>query len=225
MSDTKYTYEIEKMKRKIAQLTRVVYILNTKNMENESVIESIKSGYDIKIKEMTQLIHKLQKKVKKLKTKNEKINEKYENNINEFRQEYENYKENLKQQIKTLNDEYTNKYNLMLKELKQLRIHCDGNDIKQSNEELNNERIRKDMNEKLKQMKKEYDEKITEYKKKNKSPSEIFGNVKDVNNDLTEQNERLKETFLELKKEIVQYKEKLSLYEKNEVEIQRKLIA
>ena len=108
----------------------------------------------------------------------------------------------------------------MLKELKQLRIHCDGNNIKQSNEELNNERIRKDMNEKLKQMKK--DEKITEYKTKNKSPSEIFGNVKDVNNDLTEQNERLKETILELKKEIVQYKEKLSLYEKNEVEIQRK---
>ena len=64
MSNAKYTYEIKKMNRKIAQLARVIYIINTKNMENESIIESIKSGYDIEIKEMTQLIHKLQKKSK-----------------------------------------------------------------------------------------------------------------------------------------------------------------
>ena len=46
MSNQTQAHLIDKMCRKIAQLTRVVYILNTKNDDNESITEAIITGYD-----------------------------------------------------------------------------------------------------------------------------------------------------------------------------------
>ena len=54
MSQNQKTAElIDKMCRKISQLTRVVYILNSKNDENESITEDIISRFENDIKQQS----------------------------------------------------------------------------------------------------------------------------------------------------------------------------
>ena len=83
MSQNQKTAElIDKMCRKISQLTRVVYILNSKNDENESITEAIISRFENDIqqqsKETNSVIKKMKSQIDKIKSQSnpdEKINE------------------------------------------------------------------------------------------------------------------------------------------------------
>ena len=93
----------ERMCKKLAQLTRVVFILNTKNDENDAVVESVVSAYENELdsltKEANQVITQLKRSIEKLKDSSaieEKItmiNQKFDESSNRYLQDYENYKQ------------------------------------------------------------------------------------------------------------------------------------
>ena len=61
----------DRMCKKIAQLTRVIFVLNTKNDENDSLIESIIESYEKEIenitKEANQVINTMKRSIEKIK--------------------------------------------------------------------------------------------------------------------------------------------------------------
>jgi len=93
----------ERMCKKLAQLTRVVFILNTKNDENDAIVESVISAYEMELdnitKEANQVINQLKKNIEKLRDSNNIedkltiINQKFEDCSNKYVQDYENYKQ------------------------------------------------------------------------------------------------------------------------------------
>ena len=61
---------IDKMCRKISQLTRVVYVLNSKNDEHESLIDALAQAYE---KELSNSEREKNITIKKIKSQIEKI--------------------------------------------------------------------------------------------------------------------------------------------------------
>ena len=118
---------IDKMNRKISQLTRVVYILNSKNDENESIMESITSAFESEMqsvsREANQVIKKMKNQIDKIRLQTnpeEKlnlINDKYEKSLQSFKNEYDKLKKESQKKTKSLSDEYNDKYNKMMKDL------------------------------------------------------------------------------------------------------------
>ena len=104
---------IDKMCRKISQLTRVVYILNTKNDEHESLINAIAISYEnemsnmtnecnFQMKKMKQHIEKLKEK-KNLENKIKEINDKYNEKVKSFSTDFDNMRKEVKKR-----KDYTN---------------------------------------------------------------------------------------------------------------------
>ena len=101
---------IDKMCRKISQLTRVVYILNTKNDEHESLINAIAISYEnemsnmtnefnFQMKKMKQHIDKLKEK-KNLENKIKEINDKYNNQVKSFSTDFDGMRKEVKENLK-----------------------------------------------------------------------------------------------------------------------------
>ena len=122
---------IDKMCRKISQLTRVVYILNTKNDEHESLINAIAISYEnemsnmtnecnFQMKKMKQHIEKLKEK-KNLENKIKEINDKYNNQVKSFSSDFDAMRKEVKEKHKKMKDEYNDKYNKMIKENSELK--------------------------------------------------------------------------------------------------------
>ena len=134
---------IDKMCRKISQLTRVVYILNTKNDEHESLINAIAISYEnemsnmtnecnFQMKKMKQHIEKLKEK-KNLENKIKEINDKYNTQVKSFSSDFDAMRKEVKDKHKKMKDEYNDKYNKMIKE---------NSDLKKMFQEKINEIIR-----------------------------------------------------------------------------------
>ena len=173
---------IDKMCRKIAQLTRVVYILNTKNDDNESITEAIITGYD---EVMQKHARESNEAVKKMKSRLDKvqqatsvsdkvnaINEKYEQSVNGFNVEYDRLKKEVQKKQKSINDEYQEKYNKMLKEIVDIKKLADAkvNDLLKRNEEEKRKlQLEKDKNKyanaaEIENIKKSYENQIASIK-------------------------------------------------------------
>jgi len=92
----------ERMCKKLAQLTRVVFILNTKNDENEAIMESLASAYEVELdnisRESNQVINTMKNSLNKFKEnmnvddKIKDINKKFDESIVFFQKEFEKYK-------------------------------------------------------------------------------------------------------------------------------------
>ena len=121
----------ERMCKKIAQLTRVIFVLNTKNDENDALIESIVDAYEKEIetltKEASQVIGTMKKSVEKLKEnmnideKVREINKKYDDSVYGFSLDYEKFKKESLKKERMMQDEYQEKYDKMWKDLSDLR--------------------------------------------------------------------------------------------------------
>ena len=117
---------IAKMSRKISQLTRVVFILNTKNDEHDSLIDTICQAYEKELqnimKEGNNAIKKMKQQIENIKiqnnpeTKIQEINDKFTKKVNNFSHEIDKYKNSLKSKQKKIEDEYSIKYDKMIKE-------------------------------------------------------------------------------------------------------------
>ena len=140
---------IDKMCRKISQLTRVVYILNTKNDEHESLINAIAISYEnemsnmtnefnFQMKKMKQHMDKLKEK-KNLETKIKEINDKYNNQVKSFSTDFDGMRKEVKEKHKKMKDEYNDKYNKMIKENSDLKKMFQEkiNEIMRKNDEYN----------------------------------------------------------------------------------------
>ena len=61
----------DRMCKKIAQLTRVIFVLNTKNDENEALIESVVEAYEKEVEslqgEANQVVNTMKRTIDKLK--------------------------------------------------------------------------------------------------------------------------------------------------------------
>ena len=107
---------IDKMSRKISQLTRVVFILNTKNDEHDSLIDTICQSYEKElqniIKEGNNAIKKMKNQIENIKiqnnpeTKIQEINDKFTKKVENFSNEINKYKNSLKSKQKKIEDEY-----------------------------------------------------------------------------------------------------------------------
>ncbi len=117
---------IDKMCRKISQLTRVVYVLNSKNDEHESLIDAMAQAYEKELsnseREKNIAIKKMKGQIEKIKIQNNpeqkilEINKKFDNQVNSFNKEYDKLKKDMKSKQKNIQDEYNEKYNKMIKE-------------------------------------------------------------------------------------------------------------
>ena len=117
---------IDKMCRKISQLTRVVYVLNSKNDEHESLIDAMAQAYEKELsnseREKNITIKKMKSQIEKIKIQNNpeqkilEINKKFDNQVNSFNKEYDKLKKEMKTKQKNISDEYNEKYNKMIKE-------------------------------------------------------------------------------------------------------------
>ena len=100
MEDTSENYD--RMCKKISQLTRVIFILNTKNDENEAIIESLSSAYEVELdnisKESNQVINTMKNSLNKAKEymnvddKLKEIRLKYDDSVNFYINDYEKFK-------------------------------------------------------------------------------------------------------------------------------------
>ena len=127
---------IDKMCRKISQLTRVVYILNTKNDEHESLINAIAISYEnemsnmtnefnFQMKKMKQNLDKVKEK-KNLENKIKEINEKYNNQVKSFTTDFDGMRKEVKEKHKKMKDEYNDKYNKMIKRKLEIKKNFSG---------------------------------------------------------------------------------------------------
>jgi hypothetical protein len=132
---------IDKMCRKISQLTRVVYVLNSKNDEHESLLEALSQSYEKELsnseREKNIIMKKMKSQIDKIKLQNNpdqkinEINKKFDNQVNTFNKEYDKLKKDMKNKQKTIQDEYNEKYNKMIKENVEIKKLYDNkiNDI------------------------------------------------------------------------------------------------
>ena len=191
---------IDKMCRKISQLTRVVYILNTKNDEHESLINAIAISYEnemsnmtnecnFQMKKMKQHIEKLKEK-KNLENKIKEINDKYNSQVKSFSSDFDTMRKEVKDKHKKMKDEYNDKYNKMIKENSDLKklFQDKINEIIKQNEEntkkalLEQQKILSNSSAEIDRLKKSYELQILELKTGHKK--EIEDLKKTFENDL-----------------------------------------
>ena len=121
----------ERMCKKIAQLTRVIFILNTKNDENESLIESFVETYEKEIENITKeanfVISNMKKAINQIKDNSnvdEKVKEitrKFEDTCLAYSNDYDRYKKEIMNREKKITDDYTEKVDKMYKDLAELK--------------------------------------------------------------------------------------------------------
>ena len=209
---------IDKMNRKISQLTRVVYILNSKNDENESIMESITSAFESEVqsvsREANQVIKKMKNQIDKIRLQTnpeEKlnlINDKYEKSLQSFKNEYDKLKKESQKKTKSLSDEYNDKYNKMMKDLVELKRQSDIriNEIMKRNDEekrklqMEREKEKYSSLNDIDNIKKSYEEKIAYLISQHKTT---------IQNIQEENNEKMGKMKIEYEKKILEYKKLL----------------
>ena len=178
---------IDKMCRKISQLTRVVYVLNSKNDEHESLIDALAQAYEKELsnseREKNISIKKMKSQIEKIKIQNNpeqkilEINKKFDNQVNSFNKEYDKLKKDMKSKQKNIQDEYNEKYNKMIKEnveMKKLYENKINDILKRVEDEkkkwLLEKEIASNANEsEIEKLKRKYEEQIINIKNKKRS--------------------------------------------------------
>lgn len=198
---------IDKMCRKISQLTRVVYILNTKNDEHESLINAIAISYEnemtnmtnefnFQMKKMKQHVEKLKER-KNLENKIKEINDKYNNQVKSFTTDFDGMRKEVKEKHKKMKDEYNDKYNKMIKENGELKKMFQDkiNEIMKKNDEnnrkalLEQQRLASNSSAEIERIKKSYEQKILDLK------SEHQKELNDLRKSLNDEMDRMKQEY------------------------------
>ena len=109
----------DRMCKKISQLTRVIFVLNTKNDENEGLVDSLVDAYEKEIESITReansMLNKMQKNVEKMKESTnveEKVNsirKKCDENIISFSNEYDKFKKESTSKLNKINADFDEK--------------------------------------------------------------------------------------------------------------------
>lgn len=146
---------LERMCKKVSQLTRVIYLINTKNDDNQALVESLISSYDIEVenirKQAKEVISSLKSKIYKMQDtrgpedKVKEIKRNYENSLLVFSETVKQFKEEVEKKETKISKEYQEKYDKMVKQV---------NDLKRNTEKTIAEREKKELEEKDKLTKK-----------------------------------------------------------------------
>ncbi len=180
----------ERMCKKIAQLTRVIFVLNTKNDENDALIESIVEAYEKEIesltKEASSVITTMKKAVEKMKEnlnvdeKINSINKKYDDSVYGFTLDYDKFKKEATRKEKQIIEDYQEKYDKMWKDLADIRkiyetkISDMSRKLEEDRKQLiaEKEHIKNSLNKELENTNKNYIEKINAINEENKNKEE-----------------------------------------------------
>ncbi len=193
----------EKMSKKISQLTRVIFLLNSRNDENDASIETIIDAYEKEIesltKEASSAISLMKKSVEKLKEKtnvDEKIlliKKKFDDSVTGFTLDYDKFKKEIIKKEKLIHEEYQEKYEKMMKDLSELRIMYE--------KKIN------DMHIKLGEV-----NKLSISEKKIENINEDFEDkIKVINDENKIKEERMHKEFKEIKDKLIEeYEKKIS---------------
>ena len=121
----------DRMCKKISQLTRVIFVLNTKNDENEALIESIVDSYEKEIESLTiesnNILNSMKKTIDKAaetlnpEDKIKQIKKKYEDTLTQYNSEYEKYKKDTNHKLNKSIVEYNEKVEKMRGELNEVK--------------------------------------------------------------------------------------------------------
>ena len=121
--------------KKISQLTRVIYLLNTKNEENENFLKSLIQSYDEALENMKReandSINQYQVKLDKAKdtsvidSKIREIKRKFDETSTKFSLGFESFKYETKKSKESIENEYKDKYNQMVKEVSDVKKYAD----------------------------------------------------------------------------------------------------
>ena len=170
---------LDRMCKKISQLTRVIYLLNTRNEEHDGMIKSILSSYNSELenlrREANTVISDLTEKNSKLKDttimdkKVEEIKRKYDENTFKLKNSYELLKAEVKREKEALKEEYKQKYDEQTKEITTLKNMTD----KKLKDYLKNSQIKiknmfEDKDKEIEQLKKEIENQQKNYEEKRK---------------------------------------------------------
>ncbi len=121
--------------KKISQLTRVIYLLNTRNDESDALIKSILKTYDLELenmrKEANEVIKGYKKQMDKIKEnsnlegKVKEIRKKYDESCVSFIGKIDKFKKEVNKQNDTIKKEYESKYERMMDEVDQIKRDAD----------------------------------------------------------------------------------------------------
>ena len=180
----------ERMCKKIAQLTRVIFILNTKNDENESLIESFVETYEKEIENITKeanfVISNMKKAITQMKDninvddKLKEITRKYEDTCLAYGNDYDRYKKEIMNREKKITDDYTEKVDKMYRDLADLKKIYDTkySELNKKSEDekkalINDkETIKKELNNEIENIKKTFTDKTQKTNEEVKSREE-----------------------------------------------------
>ena len=172
---------LERMCKKISQLTRVIYLLNTKNEESESLIKGILSSNEKDMdnlrREANSVIDQMKDKIDKLKdtsyvdSKLKDIKRKYDDTVLKYSAGFESFKADIKKSKDALNLEYRDKYNEMIKEVSDIKKAADkkiSDFMKKSEDEkmrlvAEKEKTKMDLMNEIENLKKSYENKISNF--------------------------------------------------------------
>ena len=187
---------IDKMCRKISQLTRVVYVLNSKNDDHEELINAIVQAYETELINLTREGNLVNKKAKsqldKIKSANNpdvtirEINDKFSSQVQKFSADVEKSKKDYFNSNKKMREEYEQKYNKMIKDTVEMRKLYDSkiNEINSKNEELKRksileqQKLASNSTTEIERIKRSYEDKIADLKKSHENQ---INEIKSIN--------------------------------------------
>ena len=121
----------DRMCKKISQLTRVIFVLNTKNDENEALIESIVDSYEKEIESLTiesnNILNSMKKTIDKTaetlnsEDKIKQIKKKYDDSLTQYNSDYEKYKKDINHKLNKSIVEYNEKVEKMRVEFNEVK--------------------------------------------------------------------------------------------------------
>ena len=127
---------VDRMCKKISQLTRVIYLLNTKNDESNALIKALYKTYDKEMEnlrtEANNTIKNLQKKLEKGKdtsavdNKIKEIRKKYDDSCIAFMNSIDKLKRDVKKNEDNMKKEYEEKYKMMIEEVQKVKKDADN---------------------------------------------------------------------------------------------------
>ena len=121
--------------KKISQLTRVIYLLNTRNDESDALIKAILKTYDSELenmrKEANEVIKSYKKQIDKIKdnsnidSKIKDIKKKYDDSCISFLNKIDKFKKEVNKSNDNIKKEYESKYEKMIDEVDQIKKDAD----------------------------------------------------------------------------------------------------
>lgn len=215
--------KIEKMSEKICQLTRVVYLLNQKNIESQATIDSIISSYEEEINNIVIQANNatsfLRNKIKQLESPERikaKFNEITEQLSSQFQCALATKIDELNVIFKSKQEAVQNEYNIKVKEMKaevneikeELKLYKEKVSISQQNE------YNKAIDDIKKESHKQIESIIISYEDMNKQKETVITDLTQKNKDLNIQIDQLSKNNTNINNQLItiekEYKQQIS---------------